>query len=214
MEAVCCGMRGKPMQKGEMMTKRAWPTALLLLLAGCATALPSVDVTRFHGDVVPRSGTVSVQPANAADAGSLEFRTTANAVSTALSRVGYAVLDEGALGAQYKVLVETSRQVMAPAVEKRSPVSVGVGGSTGSYGSGLGLGIGINLSGKPKPVVATQMRVQIRRAGDDAALWEGRAETAAREGSPAAQPGMAAGKLADALFRDFPGKSGVTITVK
>jgi hypothetical protein len=93
-------------------------------------------------------------------------------------------------------------------------VSVGVGGSTGSFGSGLGVGIGINLSGKPKPVVATRLRVQLRRTADQSAIWEGRAETQAREGTPAAQPGIAAGKLADALFKDFPGQSGVTITVK
>ena len=185
-----------------------------LMLSGCATSIPSVDVTRFHSDAVPRSGTISVQPVNSADVASLEFRTNANAVSAALGRVGYSVLDDGAPGATYKAVVEIARQTQAPFVDKRSPVSVGVGGSTGSYGSGLGLGIGIDLSGKPKAVIATQMRVQIRRASDDVAIWEGRAETQAKEGSPAAQPGMAAGKLADALFRDFPGKSGVTITVK
>src|SRR5690606_42017636 len=33
----------------------------------------------------------------------------------------------------------------------RSPVNVGVGGSTGSYGSGVGLGVGINLGGGSRP---------------------------------------------------------------
>jgi hypothetical protein len=28
----------------------------------------------------------------------------------------------------------------------RGPVSVGVGGSTGSYGSGVGVGVGVNLN--------------------------------------------------------------------
>ncbi len=185
--------------------------ALSLALSGCSTSIASVDVTRFHGDAVARSGTIRVQPAEGADAQSLEFRTNVNAVSAALGRVGYSVVDQGAT---YKAVVEISRQTMAPIVDKRSPVSVGVGGSTGSFGSGLGLGIGIDLSGKPKPVFATQMRVQIKRVSDDTAIWEGRAETQAKEGTPAAQPGIAAGKLADALFRDFPGKSGVTITVK
>jgi hypothetical protein len=185
--------------------------SLPLLLAGCATSISPVDVTRFHGDAVARSGTISILPAEGADGRSLEFRTNANAVSAALARVGYSVVDQGGT---YKAVVEIARQTMAPLVDKRSPVSVGVGGSTGSFGSGLGLGIGIDLSGKPKPVIATQMRVQIRRVSDDVAIWEGRAETQAKEGTPAAQPGIAAGKLADALFRDFPGKSGVTITVK
>ena len=199
--------------KGKAVRRVAFMAMLLALpLGGCATALPSVDVTRFHGESVARDGTVSIVPADARDAGGLEFRSTANAVAAALRRVGYRVLDEGASGADFRAVVGLSRETIQP-TQRRSPVSVGVGGSTGSYGSGLGLGIGIDLSGKPKPVVTTQLRVQIRRASNDSAMWEGRAETAAKEGSPAAQPGMAAGKLADALFSGFPGRSGETITV-
>jgi hypothetical protein len=182
-----------------------------LLLAGCATALAPVDVTRFHGDAVPRAGTVAIVPGNPADEGSLEFRTTANAVRAALERTGFSVLD--VRRGDYEAVVEMGRETYQPG-QRRSPVSVGVGGSTGSYGSGLGLGIGIDLSGKPKPVVASRLRVQLRRVSDGAAMWEGRAETQAKEGTPAAQPGLAAGKLADALFKDFPGPSGVTITVE
>jgi hypothetical protein len=185
-----------------------------LTLAGCTTAIPPVEVTRFHSADVARSGTILIVPGDARQAGSLEFRTTANALSAALSRVGYSVQAEGASGAVYRAVVDLSHETIAPNEERRSPVSVGVGGSTGSYGSGVGLGIGINLSGKPKPMIATQMRVQIKRTSDDVAIWEGRAETAAKQGSPAAQPGMAAGKLADALFKDFPGLSGQTVTVK
>ncbi|HEY1124071.1 MAG TPA: DUF4136 domain-containing protein [Sphingobium sp.] len=203
------------------MTRRhQWRTArdaltviAALSLAGCMTAIPSVDVTRFHDAAVARSGTVSVVAANPRDAASLEFRTAANAVAAALTRTGYTVLEEGASGATFKAVVELRRETVEPS-RTRSPVSVGVGGSTGSYGSGVGLGIGIDLSGKPKPVVTTQLRVQLRQASDDKAIWEGRAETAAKQGSPAAQPGMAAGKLADALFAGFPGVSGKTITVQ
>jgi hypothetical protein len=44
-------------------------------------------------------------------------------------------------------------------------------------------------------------------------VWDGRAQTTARTNSPAIQPGLAAQKLADALFSGFPGDSGKTITV-
>ena len=186
----------------------------LLSLSGCMSTIPSVDVTRFHDANVARAGTISIVPADARDAASLEFRSTANAVAAALTRVGYSVLDPGASGGTFRAVVSVSRETIEPGRQRRSPVSVGVGGSTGSYGSGVGLGIGIDLSGKPKPVVTTQLRVQIRQASDDKAIWEGRAETAAKQGSPAAQPGMAAGKLADALFADFPGISGKTVTVQ
>ena len=185
----------------------------ITLLAGCATAIAPVDVTRFHGEGVARSGTVHIVPANPADEGRLEFRTPANAARAALTRTGFAVLDEGVRRGDYEAVVEIGRQTHQPG-RTRSPVSVGVGGSTGSYGSGLGVGLGIDLSGKPKPIVASRLRVQLRRMSDGTAIWEGRAETQAKEGTPAAQPGIAAGKLADALFRDFPGASGVTISVK
>lgn len=183
-----------------------------LALAGCATTSGPVDVTRFHQQSVAQQGTVAVVAANPGDENSLEFRTTANAVRAALTRAGFTPIDDRASGAQYEAVVEQWRETFAPAAA-RSPVSVGVGGSTGSFGSGVGLGIGINLSGKPKPVVATRMRVQLRRADDKVVFWEGRAETQAREGSPAAQPGLIAGRLAEALFKDFPGQSGESITV-
>ena len=76
------------------------------------------------------------------------------------------------------------------------------------------MGIGINLSGKPKDQILSQLSVQIRRRADNQSIWEGRAMTEAKDGTPAAQPGLAAEKLARALFGDYPGKSGETITVK
>jgi hypothetical protein len=91
---------------------------------------------------------------------------------------------------------------------------VGVGGSTGSYGSGVGLGIGINLSGPPKDKIVTDLSVRIAKRIDGNVVWEGRASIEAKEGSPASQPGLAAAKLAEALFKDFPGESGTTIRVK
>jgi len=182
-----------------------------LLLAGCATSIPPVEVTRFHEGAVARQGSVVVVPADSGAVASLEFRTVANAVAASLTRAGFAVRESGP--ADYEAVVAFARETYQPG-ERPSPVNVGVGGSTGSYGSGVGVGIGINLSGRPKPIVATHMRVQLRRAGAQAVFWEGRAEMAAKSTAPAAQPGIAAGQLADALFRDFPGQSGETITVR
>jgi hypothetical protein len=198
-----------------MRSFSAAPAILLsaLALAGCTTTTGPVDITRFHQQSVARQGTVAVIASNPADQNSLEFRTSANAVRAALSRTGFTPVDESARGAQYEAVVDVSRKTYAPAAA-RSPVSVGVGGSTGSFGSGVGVGLGINLSGKPKPVAVTRMRVQLRRADDKTVFWEGRAETEAKEGSPAAQPGLVVGRLADALFQGFPGQSGESITVR
>ena len=92
-----------------------------------------------------------------------------------------------------------------------SPVSVGIGGGTGGYGSGIGLGLGVNLSGPPPEMVETQLSVVIRNRASGQTLWEGRASFSARASSPLAQTQLGAAKLAEAMFRGFPGTSGETI---
>ena len=73
--------------------------------------------------------------------------------------------------------------------------------------------MGIDLSGRSKWQVETMLSVRIVRRSDNLVIWEGKAVQAAKAGSPAAQPGIAASKLASALFQDFPGVSGETIRV-
>jgi hypothetical protein len=185
-----------------------------LLLSGCMAMTPPVDVTRFHNaqatPIVP--GSVIVE-ANATDeGGSIEYRTYAAALLRELQRVGFTEACDGTGTSDYVARYTIDRAVLS-AAGSRSPVSVGVGGSTGSYGSGVGLGIGINLGGRPKDRIVTELSVRITRRDSGDVVWEGRASVEAKQGSPAAQPGLAAAKLAAALFRDFPGVSGTTIRV-
>ena len=99
-------------------------------------------------------------------------------------------------------------------VSKRSPITIGIGGGTGGGGLGIGLGTSFGIGkAKAKQIIITQLSVQIKRRADQNVIWEGRAITEAPEGAPAAQPGLAADKLASALFKGFPGTSGTTITV-
>ena len=188
---------------------------LALSLAACTTAVPPVEVTRFHVGDPARAGTIAVEemPGNP-DVG-LEFRTYAAAVDQELQRVGFTPAGAGARS-DYVALLSFRRTFRPTGYDRRgNPVSVGVGGAVGSGGySGMGVGIGINLSGRPKDLVASELQVQIRRRADSATIWEGRALTQAREGTPAAQPGLAAQKLAAALIGGYPGESGRTITVK
>ncbi|MET0238549.1 MAG: DUF4136 domain-containing protein [Sphingobium sp.] len=188
-------------------------SAAALLLGGCTTAMAPVDVTRFHNAAVPRGEAVAIVPGEGVQPGGLEFRTYANAVSSALTRSGFTVVDSGST-APITVTVDFESSINRPLDTRGKPVSVAVGGSTGGYGSGLGVGVGINLSGPPKAVIGSRLAVRMKRTATGEAVWEGRAETSAREGTPGAQRGIAAGKLADALFRDYPGQSGETITVK
>ena len=68
----------------------------------------------------------------------------------------------------------------------------------------------------PERVVTAPSAADVTHAiapATGAVVWEGRAQTEAPGNAPAAQPGLAADKLARALFQDFPGESGRTITV-
>jgi hypothetical protein len=187
---------------------------MALSLSGCATGAPPVEVTRFHVGNPPVSGSVAVTEMTGNPDVGLEFRTYAAAVGQELQRAGFS---EASGSASDYVASVGFRRAFRPTGPDRSgkPVSVGVGGGIGSGGySGLGVGVGINLSGKPKDVVTTELQVQLRRRSDSSVIWEGRATTSAREGTPAAQPGTAAAKLAAALIGGYPGESGRTILVK
>ncbi len=199
-----------------MARKELFGIALMsLAMTACVASTPPVNVTRFHNaqDAQIITGTIAiVSNSEVSDGRVLEQGTYEAAVRRELQRVGFSDPGSDAANGEYvaRVSVEQSR---LSADGGRSPVSVGVGGSTGSYGSGVGLGIGINLSGKPKDRIATELSVRITRRADGQTVWEGRSSVEAKDGSPASQPGLAASKLAEALFRDFPGESGTTIRV-
>lgn len=183
---------------------------LILALSGCVAPTGPVEVTRFHAPPVTRGGFV-VEPAPGANA-DMEFRSYAAAVARQLVAQGYAEQGPGG-GGEVVVVVRIERQIYQPR-RAGSPVSVGLGGGTGSYGSGLGVGIGIDLSGPPPEVVETGLFVTLKERASGKPVWEGRASFAVRANSPLAQTHLGARKLAEALFRDFPGRSGETILVK
>ncbi|GGC14885.1 hypothetical protein GCM10011494_37120 [Novosphingobium endophyticum] len=188
--------------------------AIATALAGCVAPVGPVEVTRFHApDAIPlRQGTISVEPAPGQEGG-IEFRTYAGAVMRELTRLGYSDAAQAGAPGQQVATLSIERHRYRPGRDG-SPVSVGVGGSTGSYGSGLGVGLGINLSGPPPEQVETRMHVMIRERDSGRTIWEGRASFAVRADSPLAQTPLGAAKMAEALFKDFPGQSGETILVK
>lgn len=185
------------------------------MLAACQTPVGPVEVTRFHNAAAlaqAGGGTIAVIPAPGfSDGQTLELSTYQTAVTRELQRLGYTAGSAG-----------TARQVAEVRVERysyrpdgrRGPVSVGVGGSTGSYGSGVGVGIGLDLSGGPKEQVTTQLSVSIRDTATKAVVWEGRASFTASATSQFAQTQLGASKMAEALFQDFPGNNGETIQVQ
>lgn len=185
-------------------------------LSACATVPTSpVEVTRFHQPAtVGQLGQTSIfiETASDVDLGALELAPYKQAVARELAAKGYRETSRDQ-AAQIAVL-SLDRFISEPR-PKEGPVSVGVGGSTGSYGSGVGLGIGINLGGKKSAQqIATQMAVRIRNAASGDALWEGRANFSVGTNSPLAGGEANAATIAAALFREFPGNSGETTEVK
>ena len=190
--------------------------APLISLAACTTPQGPIEVTRFvdpAGSARLGQGSVFVESAPGSIDG-IEAAPYKAAVAAELTRLGYR--ESGRADASQIAQVRIERFVQT-AEGRRSPVSVGVGGSTGSYGSGVGLGIGINLGGGPRPTTGTLLGVALRDARTGANipnLWEGRAEIATTDRSPLADRTRNAQALAAALFRDFPGRSGETVQVR
>lgn len=191
---------------------RAGALVIAASLAGCATGDYPASVTRFHLNQPIARGVIAVEPANPANAASIEYRSYAGAIGRHLSRLGWTVVDT--TGRSEQVAMVHVEQGAREGYAERSPVTVGVGGATGGWHSGVGVGASFGLGGGSRQTVATLLEVKLKRRSDGAVFWEGRATTEARAGSPEATPTMAVEKLADALFQDFPGESGRTIRVK
>jgi len=203
---------------------RPFPTGLLAPALLCATALAlsacattpytgPVEVTRFVAEQPAGLGQGTIALTYPDEIGNAAARAAFTAaVGAELTRLGYTVVPEGTEAAQ-TAAIRTSRNGIASIDTRRSPVSVGVGGQTGSYGSGVGLGVGINLGGgRESPSVVTDLAVRITRA-DGTTLWEGRAAIATGVKSPYSQVTTSARTLAAGLFRDFPGGNGETVTI-
>lgn len=191
---------------------RILPLLAISVLSACVVPTGPVEVTRFNrvAEGVPYgTGSFAIEVAGeSASDPSLASTPYVAAVARELQRVGYREN-----GGQSDVIAEVRFGATMIRPDRRSPVSVGVGGSTGSYGSGVGLGLGINLGGGSSTQLETTLGVRLVRRSDRLVVWEGKAVQVAKAGSPAAQPGIAASKLASAMFKDFPGVSGETIRV-
>ncbi|MGV2494883.1 DUF4136 domain-containing protein [Pelagerythrobacter aerophilus] len=192
--------------------------AALATLSACTTpAVTSpVEVTRFLDPAAQTrlgQGTIFVESAPGAESDSLALAPYKQAIARELEEIGYREASRAAATQVAQVRVE--RFVSGRNGRERSPVNVGVGGSTGSYGSGVGLGVGINLGGGgPREMLDTRIGVMIKDKESGATLWEGRAQFSVSDNSPYADTTANASAIADALFRGFPGNNGETIEVR
>ncbi|MGB7407020.1 MAG: DUF4136 domain-containing protein [Pontixanthobacter sp.] len=195
-------------------------------LAACAAGprVSPVQVTRFHENTALAElgrGTIFVETAPTAAGAGFNDRGAEGeaelsalykaAIAAELTTLGYREATRAAADQVAQVRVE--RYVDRPG-DRRGPVSVGGGASTGTFGSGVGLGIGINLGGGQREMVGTDLAVSIRDKSSGDVLWEGRASISASDNSEYVEPRANAAAIADAMFREFPGNNGETIEVK
>lgn len=190
--------------------------AAALALPGCATTpyTGPVEVTRFVAPAAGELGRGTIAITFAEEIANVSARNAfADAVRAELTNAGYTIVAEG-VPAEQTAAIRTSRTpIVAAPVQRSGPVSVGVGGSAGSFGSGLGLGVGINLGGgREGPAANTELELRITRTGGET-LWEGRAQMATGVKSPYALVATSARTLAAGLFKDFPGGNGETVTI-
>lgn len=198
--------------------RTAFAAALAFGLAACAGGAYTgpIEVTRFVSQTPTGlgEGTIAVRFAEeleneeAMDA----FRA---AVSDQLSLLGYTIVGSEEAAGQIAT-VSTSRNPVA-AAQNGSPVSVGVGGGAGTFGSGVGLGVGLNLGGgRSSAQVVSELAVAIaaNAPGSPAQnLWEARAQFPTSVNSPYSPIEVNARTLAAAIFKDFPGGDGRTVSL-
>jgi hypothetical protein len=177
-------------------------SALLLAtsLAGCSTtggggtAQRGTEVTRVHlGQPVAR-GQIAVEPVDAADANMPEFRSYAAAVQAQLSRLGWTVVNAAGQGEQVALV----------------DVEQGSRGALQGRAMRTGAGPSPAAAMTSSDAQAIMLEVSIKRRSDGSVVWEGRALSDAGGSSRTA----AVERLSAALFRDFPGESGRTISTR
>lgn len=193
------------------------PLAAAVLLAGCTTGTPMAEVTRFNiGTPIP-SDSIAIEPGVGIDGRSLEFRNQAAVVGRDLDAVGLHPV--GADGRSAYVGVLTVGQMERQGPPRRSPFSIGIGGSSysGGYHGGGGVGGGVSFPlGKAgtSTVRVNMVGLQIRRRSDSSMIWEGKAVQEIAADAPEASLTNAVPALSKALLTGFPGRNGETIRVK
>jgi hypothetical protein len=179
------------------------------MLAGCSTTgrettarggPDGVEVARVHlGEPIARSQ-IAIEPFDKADASRPGYPAYVATVARQLSRLGWTVVP-GTTRSEQIALVDLE-QGNREAIAALTAARIGRGVAPGPK------------AGPSAGRIATLLEVGIRRRSDGTVFWEGRAVMEAPVGSAEAAPTAAVERLAEALFRDFPGESGRSIRLR
>lgn len=103
--------------------------------------------------------------------------------------------------------VRIIRTVVVPQELKRKPVSGAMDLGVSNRGSMVGMALNVDLTKPKKALISTRLEARVRDRATGKALWEGHAEIDTRDGDDKWTEQIIAGRLADALFEDFPNRS-------
>ena len=200
----------KPMNKNHVTVRLALLVIGLGMLSACTSSgTRGTEVTRFHmGNAIPAQE-VNMRPAEQADASSLEYKNYAGIVENGLAGAGFTSVPGNDAGMIAEINVVKGLRAKPP---RSSGFSIGVGagryGSSGGVSGGASIPVGGSSGGE---VYIMQLDVSLIDRSSNSVVWEGTAirESEAAPGSPVGTVQL----LTDALFADFPGPSGKTVTV-
>lgn len=188
------------------------PLAALALSACTSSYTGPVEVTRFIAENPDGLGQGSVHVYWPEQMENERVKAAFNAaVEEELRGLGYTIVAQEGPGIQVASVRTERAPIEGAGRGGRSPVSVGVGGGTGGIGVGAGLGITLG-GGQSGPAVITDLSVRITNDKVET-LWEGRAELPTSINSPYSDVDASAKALAAALFKDFPGGNGETVSI-
>ncbi len=123
-----------------------------------------------------------------------------------LVKAGYDTAAPDPAGGQ-RAEIRVVRDVLVPEEGKRKPVSGSMTVGAGTHGSMMGMAVAVDLSKPRKALVSTRLEVRIFDVASDKALWEGHAQIATRQDDSRWNEQAIAGRLAAALFAQFPSSS-------
>lgn len=210
--------------RGKSPTRRAalGLAGLALLTLGACTTPFKADVARFQQLPPPQGQSFTVTSLDPALAGGIEFGMYADMVTKEMSELGYVQASDPAnadMVVSFAYRIDNGREKVV---------------SDGGWGAGWGPGWGPGFIGRrgfvgayywgfydpfiygpgfndvySYTVYTSALDLQIDRVADNQRLFEGRAEAQSR--SKRLQ--YLVPNLIDALFTDFPGKSGETVRI-
>lgn len=197
--------------------------ALALALSACATPFKA-DVARFQALPAPQGQSFVVTASDPRLQGGLEFGQYAGLVTQQMAQLGYVPASDPAradMVVSFAYTVDNGREKVV-SDNFGGGFGGGFGPGFGPWGGGFGrrpfgfgfydpfiFGSGFNNNVRSYTVYTSEIDLKIDRTADNSRLFEGRAEAQSRSKNLQ----YLVPNLVEAIFTDFPGRSGEAIQI-